>query len=108
MKKKYDAAKERLENDVKEITELIQVRFIAQAEHGRNQSVKKRVMGGGGREGVEFPIVEKTIKDCSKVKKKRLCKIDMNFLNKIIIITNFHAFPVFIFKIFAPGSRSLY
>ena len=63
MKKKYDAAKERLENDVKEITELIQVRFIAQAEHGRNQSVKKRVMGGGGREGVEFPIVEKTIKD---------------------------------------------
>ena len=47
MKKKYDAAKERLENDVKEITELIQVRFIAQAEHGRNQSVKKRVMGGG-------------------------------------------------------------
>ena len=57
---------------------------------------------------MEFPIVEKTIKDCSKVKKKRLCKIDMNFLNKIIIITNFHAFPVFIFKIFAPGSRSLY
>ena len=56
MKKKYDAAKERLENDVKEITELIQVRFIAQAEHGRNQSVKKRVMGGGreGRCGVSY------------------------------------------------------
>jgi hypothetical protein len=28
VKKKYDAAKERLENDVKEITELIQVKGI--------------------------------------------------------------------------------
>jgi hypothetical protein len=28
VKKKYDEAKERLENDVKEITELIKVRFI--------------------------------------------------------------------------------
>ena len=28
MKKKYDEAKERLENDVKDITELMKVRFI--------------------------------------------------------------------------------
>ena len=72
MKKKYDAAKERLENDVKEITELIQVRFIAQAEHGRNQSVKKRVMGGGreGRRGVSYSW--KNYKRLLKSKKKEI------------------------------------
>ena len=57
---------------------------------------------------MKFSVVEKHIKDCSKVKTLELVQIYLNNLNKITIITNLLAFFLLLFKncFLSPGSGS--
>ena len=48
---------------------------------------------------MKFSVVEKHIKDCSKVRTLELVQIYLNNLNKITIITNLLAFFLLLFKI---------
>jgi len=62
VKKKYDAAKERLENDVKEITELIQEREGAYQEYSDESALKyshvtSSTRNSGGAPGSNIPLL---------------------------------------------------
>jgi len=62
VKKKYDAAKERLENDVKEITELIQEREGAYQEYADESALKyshvtSSTRNTGAAPGANIPIL---------------------------------------------------
>jgi len=55
VKKKYDEAKERLENDVKEITELIKEREDAYQEFHDESAIKYNHVSGSSRKVVNKP-----------------------------------------------------